>query len=151
MSLMLVDLQIKYSHTWLHEHMVVYADDIRWIIRSTAQALEGLIDLQNVLMTLQAFGFNVNLHKSVAMLRLQGKETPTFLRHWVSRLATGLVLTLPERRWQLPLGSKTTYLGVIIGYNGMLIPLPVGSRPPNGASAMSTQFEPDSSCTSNVS
>ena len=27
MNLVLVDLQIKYSHTWLHEHMVVYADD----------------------------------------------------------------------------------------------------------------------------
>ena len=118
MSLVLVDLQNKYSHQWLHEHMVVYADDIhlRWIIRSTAQALEALTDLQHVLMTLQAFGFNVNLHKSVAMLRLQGKEAPAFLRTWVSRPSTGPVLTLPERRWQLPLVSKTAYLGVIIGY-----------------------------------
>ena len=118
MSLVLVDLQTKYSPIWLHEHMVVYADDIhlRWIIRSTAQALEALIDLQHVLMTRQAFGFNINLHKSVAMLRLQGKEAPAFLRHWVSRPDTGPVLTLPERRWQLPLVSKTAYLGVIIGY-----------------------------------
>ena len=118
MSLVLIDLQTKYSHTWLHEHMGVYADDIhlKWIIRSTAQALEAFTDLQHVLMTLQAFGFNGNLQKSVAMLRLQGKEAPAFLRHWVSRPDTGPVLTLPERRWQLPLVSKTAYLGVIIGY-----------------------------------
>ena len=76
MSLVLVDLQNKYSHQWLHEHMVVYADDIhlRWLIRSIAQALEALTDLQHVLMTLQAFGFIVNLQKSIAMLRLQGQE-----------------------------------------------------------------------------
>ena len=118
MSLVLVDLQTNYSHTWLHEHMVVYADDIhlRWIIRSTTQALEALTDLQYVLITLQAFGFHVNLQKSFAMLRLQEKEAAAFLRHWVSRPETGPVLTLPERRWQLPLVSKTTYLGVIIGY-----------------------------------
>ena len=118
MSLVLVDLQNKYSHQWLHEHMVVYADDIhlRWLIRSTAPALEALTDLQHVLMTLQAFGFTVNLQKSVAMLRLQGQEAPAFLRHWVSRPTAGPVLNLPERRWQLPLVSKTAYLGVIIGY-----------------------------------
>ena len=118
MSLVLVDLQNKYSHQWLHEHMGVYADDIhlRWLIRSTAQALDALTDLQHVLMTLQAFGFTVNLQKSVAMLRLQGQEAPAFLRHWVSRPTTGPVLNLPERRWQLPLVSKTAYLGVIIGY-----------------------------------
>ena len=67
-------------------------------------------------MTLQAFGFNVNLHKSVAMLRLQGKEAPAFLRHWVNRPTIGPVLILPERRWQLPLVSKTAYLDIIIGY-----------------------------------
>ena len=52
MSLVPVDLQIKYSHTWLHEHMVVYADDIhlRGIIRSTAQALEALTDLHGSLL-----------------------------------------------------------------------------------------------------
>ena len=100
MSLVFVDLQGRYSHTWLHEHMVVYADDIhlRWFIRSTAQALEALTDLQHVLMTLQAFGFNVNMQKSIAMLRLQGKEASAFLRHWVSRPESGPVLTLPERR-----------------------------------------------------
>ena len=77
MSLVLVDLQTKYSHTWLHEHTVVYADDIhlRWIIRSTAQALEALTDLQHVLMTLQAFGFNVNLQKSVAKLHIPPRSS----------------------------------------------------------------------------
>ena len=118
MSFVLVDLQGRYSHTWLHEHMVVYADNIhlRWIIRSTAQALEALTDLQHVLMTLQAFGFHVNLQKSIAMLRLQGKEASIFLRHCVRRPESGPVLTLPERRWQLPFASKTAYLGIIISY-----------------------------------
>ena len=50
------------------------------------------------------------------MLRLQGKEAPAFLRNWGSRPSTGPVLTLPERRWQPPLVSKTAYLGVTIGH-----------------------------------
>ena len=32
------------------------------------------------------------------------------------RPESGPVLTLPERSWQLPLVSKTAYLGVIISY-----------------------------------
>ena len=138
MSLVFVDLQGRYSYTWLHEHIVVYADDthLRWIIRSTAQALEALTDLQHVLMTLQAFGFHINMQKSVAMLRLQGKEASAFHRQWVKRPESGPVLTLPERHWQLPLVSKTAYLGIIISYrHGMPTPQHVESWPLNGASA----------------
>ena len=67
---MLIDLQGRYSLTWLHEHIVVYADDIhlRWIFRSTAQALEAFTDLQHVLMIFYAFGSHINMQKSVAML-----------------------------------------------------------------------------------
>ena len=45
--------------------MVVYADDIhlRWILRSMNQALDVLANLQHVLMTLQAFGFSINMQK----------------------------------------------------------------------------------------
>lgn len=87
MILILVDLQARYSLAWLRDHIVVYVDDIhlRWVFKSHQQVIEALSDLQHILTVLQAFGFKINMTKSVVMFRVIGREAPTLLRKWVLR------------------------------------------------------------------
>ena len=91
--------------------MVVYADDIhlRWILRSMNQALDVLANLQHVLMTLQAFGFSINMQKICFLLRLQGKEGPSFMRRWIQNDLARTTMAAASR-------VKTAYLGVIVSY-----------------------------------
>lgn len=47
MHLLIVDLLARYSHTWIHEHEIVFANDayLRWLIDSSAEGFQGLYDL----------------------------------------------------------------------------------------------------------
>lgn len=118
MSYILLDLKSRFSLSWLHEHIIIYADDVhlRWIINSHPQALNALIEFQHMLDVLKTYGFQINMTKSVAIMRLIGREAPAFQRRWVHRQRDGPFLRLPENHWRLPLMSKTAYLGVIISY-----------------------------------
>ena len=110
MSAILLDLKARFSLEWLHDHVVVYADNVhlRWIITSPPHALEALTELQHVLDTCSAFGLKINMQKSFAILRLVGREAPGFLRRWVHRKPDGPELILPEKLWRLPLVSKNS-------------------------------------------
>ena len=118
MSAILLDLQARFSLAWLRNHMIIYADDVhlRWIVMSPTHALEALSELQHILDTFSAFGLKINMQKSFAILRLVGREAPSFLRRWVHRMPDGPLLLLPEKHWRLPLVSKTAYLGVFLSY-----------------------------------
>ena len=87
MSYILLFLKSRFSLSWLHEHRIIYADDVhqRWIISSHPQALNALAEFQHVLDVLKAYGLQINMTKSVATMRLVGRETPAFHRHWVHR------------------------------------------------------------------
>ena len=89
---------------------------LRWIVESTPYALEALTELQYVLDTFNAFGLKINMQKSFAIIRLVGREAPSFLRRWVHRKPDGPELILPEKLWRLPFVSKTAYLGVFLSY-----------------------------------
>lgn len=63
------------SIAWIHDHIVVFTDDLhfRCIAHSQLTALEALEDLATLLCALRAAAFRVNTQKSVAILRLVGK------------------------------------------------------------------------------
>ena len=118
MHLLMVDLLARYSHTWLHEHLIVFADDVhlRWIIRNHEDSLQALTDLSFVLTLMKSYGLRINVQKSVALCRIIGRSAPAFLRKWTVRSKEGPRLTIPDLDWKLPLVSKTAYLGVVISY-----------------------------------
>ena len=114
----MVDLLARYSHIWLHEHLIVFADDIhlRWYIRSHEDGLQALTDLSFVLTLMKSYGLRINVQKNVALCRVIGRSAPAFLRKWIVRSKEGPRLIIPDLDWQLPLVSKTTYLGIVISY-----------------------------------
>ena len=114
----MVDLLARYSITWLHDHLIVYADDfhLRWTFSTQAEGLLALSELSFVLILMQSYGLRINVQKSVALCRVVGRAAPTFLRQWITRTTDGPRLRLPDHDWKLPLVSKTAYLGVILKY-----------------------------------
>ena len=117
--LILHDLLTRYDLQWIQSHIIIYADDIhlRWIMRPVAEDFEAIHDLQYILRTLKAYRFQVNESKSVIIMRLVGKNAPTFLKRWISRPKEGPLLHLPDIALRLPIVNKTNYLGVMISYN----------------------------------
>ena len=125
----MVNLLARYSHTWLHEYLIVFADDayLRWIIRSHEDGLQALTDLSFVLTLMKSYGLRINAQKSVALYRIIGRSAPAFLRKWIVCSKEGPRLTIPDLGWTLPLVSKTAYLGVVISYRaGKCTPQNVG-------------------------
>ena len=47
-----------------------------------SDGLIALIDLAHILRTFQAYGFNINMQKSVALFRAIGRAVPTFIRRF---------------------------------------------------------------------
>ena len=82
MFLIMKELLQRYSHEWLHDHLIVYADDvhIRWTLHSIADGLDALGDLAHILHTFRSFGFNINPTKSVVLFRAVGKGVSKFTR-----------------------------------------------------------------------
>ena len=75
MYLIMQELLQRYSHTWLHDHLIVYADDVhlRWTLHSIADGSSALGDLAHILHTFRSFGFNINSTKSLVLFRAVGK------------------------------------------------------------------------------
>ena len=111
-------LLANHSMEWIRDHIVVFADDLhfRWIVHSPHTALMALHDLDLLLCDLRVAGFRVNTQKSVAIMRLVGKQVLSFHRKWCSRPSSGPLLHLPNPDIQIPLVSKASYLGAILSY-----------------------------------
>ena len=118
MHLVLADLAARYSCTWLHDHVIIYADDVhlRWRTQRLSDSLTALSDLDHILRIFRMYGFTINLDKSVVLFRAVGKGASRFTKRWVIRTKNGPFLTMPDSQTRLPMVSKTAYLGVIIGY-----------------------------------
>ena len=118
MHLVLTDLAARYSYQWIHEHVIIYADDVhlRWRTSQLADGLTALSDLDHILRVFRMYGFSINLDKSVVLFRAVGKGAHRFTKRWVVRTKAGPFLTMPDSSIRLPMVSKTAYLGVIIGY-----------------------------------
>ena len=86
MYLIMQELLQRYSHAWLHDHLIVYADDVhlRWTLNSTADGQCALGDLAHILHTFRSYGFNINATKSVVLFRAVGKGVSKFTRRWIS-------------------------------------------------------------------
>ena len=112
------DLLAQYDQAWILDHLVVYADDfhMRWIVQSPADGLRAMHDLSFLMRVFSAYGLKINPHKSFALLRLVGKALPSFQKRWISRMANGPMLRVPDMAISVPLVAKTSYLGVIISY-----------------------------------
>ena len=72
MYLIMQELLQRYSHEWLHGHVIFYADDVhlRWTLNSITDGQCALGDLAHVLHTFRSYGFNINATKSVVLFRL---------------------------------------------------------------------------------
>ena len=75
-----------------------------------------MTDLSFVLTLMKSYGLRINVQKNVALCRVIGRSAPAFLRKWIVRSKEGPRLIIPDLDWQLPLVSKTTYLGIVISY-----------------------------------
>ena len=111
--LILFDLLHRYSHTWLHDHAIIYADDVH--LTSVADGHTALSDLSHILHTFNAYGFRINAAKSFVLFRAW-KGVAQFTRRWIPRTKHGPQLMIPGLPYRLPIVAKTAYLGVIIGY-----------------------------------
>ena len=118
MHLIMQELLQRYSHQWLHDHLIIYADDIhlRWTLNSIADGQCALGDPAHVLHTFRSFGFNINAAKSVVLFRAVGKGVSKFTRHWICRTTQGPQLLIPDTPFRLPVVAKTAYLGMILSY-----------------------------------
>ena len=118
MHLVLTDLAARYSYQWIHEHVIIYADDVhlRWRTSQLADGLTALSDLDHILRVFRMYGFSINLDKSVVLFRAVGKGAHRLTKRWIVRTKDGPFLTMPDSSIRLPMVSKTAYLGVIIGY-----------------------------------
>ena len=118
MYLIVKEFLQRYSHAWLHDHLIVYADDVhlRWTLNSIADGQCALGDLAHILHTFRSYGFNINATKSVVLFRAVGKGISKFIRRWISRTNQGPQLLIPDTPFRLPMAAKTAYLGMIIGY-----------------------------------
>lgn len=112
MYLIMQELLQRYSHAWLHDHLIVYADDVhpRWTLNSTADGQCALGDLAHILHTFRSYGFNINATKSVVLFRAVGKGVSKFTRRWISRSKHGPQLLIPDTPFRLPMVAKTAYL-----------------------------------------
>ena len=112
MYLITQELLQRYSHAWLHDHLIVYADDVhlRWTLNSTADGQCALGDLAHILHTFRSYGFNINATKSVVLFRAVGKGVSKFTRRWISRSKHGPQLLIPDTLFRLPMVAKTAYL-----------------------------------------
>ena len=81
-----------------------------------SDGLIALTDLAHILRTFQAYGFNINMQKSVVLFRAVGRAVPAFTRKWIKRNSHGPRLLLPDMPFTLLMVSKTTYLGIILSY-----------------------------------
>ena len=118
MHLVLSDLAARYSCTSIHDHIIIYADDmhLRWSTQRLSDGLTALSDLDHILRVFGMYGFSINLDKSVVLFRAIGKGASRFTKRWVIRAKAGPFLTMPDSSTRLPMVSKTAYLGVIIRY-----------------------------------
>lgn len=116
MHLVLTDLAARFSHRWLHDHLIVFANDIhlRWDMQRLSDGLAALSDLNYILKAFQMYGFSINPDKSVVLFRVIDKGAIRFAKRWIQRTKAGPLLTLPDSSTRLPIVSKTAYLGVII-------------------------------------
>ena len=116
--LILIDLLYRYSYTWLHDHIIIYADDIhlRWSFTRVNDGHATLNDLSHILHTFRAYGFRINASKSFILFRAVRKGVAQNVRRWITRTKHGPQLQIPDLPCNLPIVAKTTYLGVIIGY-----------------------------------
>ena len=120
MYLIMQEFLQRYSHEWLHDHLIVYADDVplRWTLNIIADGQCALGDLAHILHIFRSFGFNINATKSVVLFRAVGKGVSKFIRLLICRTKYGPQLLIPDTPFRLPLVAKTTYLGVLLSSMG---------------------------------
>ena len=108
MHLVLSDLAARYSCTWLHDHVIIYADDVhlRWSTQRMSDGLIDLSDLDHILRVFRLYGFTINLDKSVVLFRAVGKGASKFTKWWVIRTKAGPFLTMPDSSIRLPMVSE---------------------------------------------
>ena len=96
--LVLADLAARYSCTWLHDHVIIHADDVhlRWSTQRLSDGLTAISDLDHILRVFRLYGFTINLDKSVVLFRAVGKGASRFTKRWVIRTKTGPFLTMPD-------------------------------------------------------
>ena len=116
MNLILVDLAARFSHQWIYDHLIVYADDVhlRWQLESLSDGFVALSDLNHVLRVFKSYGFIINHDKSVVLFRAVGRGVHHFTKKWVQRTKAGSFLLLPDSSLRLPMVSQTAYLGIIL-------------------------------------
>lgn len=82
MHLVLTDLAAHFSHRWIHDHIIIFADDIhlRWDMQRLSDGLAALTDLDHILQVFRMYGFSINLDKSVVLFRVVGKGAIRFTK-----------------------------------------------------------------------
>ena len=118
MSLIMMDLLARFNLKWLHDHLIVFADDVhlRWTLHTPQDGFQALTDLSFVLNLLKSYGLRIDTTKSVALCRVIGRSAPSFLKRWICRTKIGPKFRVPDLEWQIPLVAKTGYLGIIVSY-----------------------------------
>ena len=118
----LKQLASKLGWPWIRAHLTIYADDfhICWVHQSGSHPDRIFRELGQVLGCLEDMQLNINYDKSVAMMSFAGTRSQQFQQLYTRRLKTGPVLRCPMpdgTKRDLSMVSKTSYLGVIIGYH----------------------------------
>ncbi|CAE7265457.1 unnamed protein product, partial [Symbiodinium microadriaticum] len=113
-------LRDKLGQDWLHQALVLFADDhwCQWVIRSKADFEQSVQQLQVVLETLMDFRMSINFKKTAILCRLEGKQAKSVLRDHIklrngdkffSVQVRGQEQLIPIRAVHDHLGTKVTY------------------------------------------
>ena len=113
-------LRDKLGQEWLHQALVLFADDhwCQWVIKSKADFERSVQQLQVVLETLMDFRMSINFKKTAILCRLEGKQAKSVLRDHIklrngdkffSVQVRGQEQLIPIRAVHEHLGTKVTY------------------------------------------
>ena len=106
--------------SWVKQHLVTYADDLlaMWCISEKAHVHRAIAQIGTVLDVLADLGMQVNLSKSVVLLRLSGRQSQTMKKKLLIKTTTGYCLRIPRKHGHtlLPVVPNHSYLGIKISY-----------------------------------
>ena len=106
---------------WVQNHITIYADGwhLRWSGVSEQMFHRAAGEAAEILELLTELGFEINLTKSVAVLKLVGSRAKAFSKTFVRKHRDGTALKCTTKTgtvFNIPIVRKCDYLGAVIGY-----------------------------------
>ena len=116
------------SREWVIKCLTIFADDIHacWTFTCEKELEDSLKAIRIIFNTLSRMGMEVNLQKTVCLLRVFGSQATKLRKKYCCHTKTGKFIRIPrvcveDGDIKLPLVDKHVYLGVVISYGSFAV------------------------------